>query len=189
MMRIERNENGMAKVFTPYNSDFVAKIKRIGGRRWNGEEKCWEVPETEIETVREYMKAVYGETDQADDSDKVTVKVTFNEEEYAHCDSIFLFGKAIARATGRDSGARVCDDVTVLSGKLTSGGSMRNWRTVAREGTVIKVRNVPKAALAITNDMNVTVEVVEENEVDRAALIAEKEKILARLAEIEKLLA
>lgn len=189
MMRIERNENGMAKVFTPYNSEFVAKIKKIGGRKWNGAEKCWEVPETEIETVREYMMAVYGETDKADDSEKVTVKVTFNEEEYATCESIFLFGKAIARAMGRDSGARVCDDVTVLSGKLTSGGSARNWRTVATEGTVIKVRNVPKAALGLTGEMNVTVEVIEEKELDRAALIAEKEKILARLAEIEKLLA
>ena len=189
MMRIERKENGMAKVFTPYNSDFVAKIKKIGGRKWNSAEKCWEVPETEIDTVREYMMAVYGETDKADDSEKVTVKVTFNESEWAVCDSLFLFGKAIARATGRDSGAKVGDDVTVLSGKLTSGGSARNWQTRAEDGTVIKVRNVPMAALANTNGMNVTVEIIEEKEIDRAALIAEKEKILARLAEIEKLLA
>ena len=39
-MKIEINA-GKANVFTPYNKDFVAKIKQIGGARWNGSARCW----------------------------------------------------------------------------------------------------------------------------------------------------
>lgn len=183
-------DNGMAKVFTPYNKEFIAKIKTIGGARWNSIEKCWTVPETEIDLVRSFMLDVYGETDQVIDTEYVTVKVTFNSEEEARCEGIVLFGKCIAKAFGRDTGAKVSDDVTLLTGSVTSGGSARNWKTIVKEGTVVKVRNVPKSALAIETQYDVTVEEIEDaQEVDKLALIAEKEKLLARLAEIEKLLA
>lgn len=184
-----KTENGVAKVITPYNADFVARIKNIGGRRWNGSEGCWEVPETEVNTVRSFMMDVFGETDMATDDEKVTVKVTFNDMESKRRESIVLFGKTIARAWGRDSGAKVGEDVTLLSGSVTSGGSVKNWTTVVREGTVLKVRNVPRKALEMDTDLDVTVEVMESAEVDRVALIAEREKLLARLAEIDKALA
>lgn len=182
-------ENGMAKVFTPYNTDFVSKIKNIGGRRWDSVERCWMVPETEIGTVREYMQAVFGETDLPDDSEKVTVKVMFNRDTYEYRSGITLFGKEIARAFGRDSGARVGDDVTLISGRVKSGGSMKNWTTDIDHDTVMKIRNVSKAALDLPTNYDVTVEVIEDAEIDRKALEEEKAKLLARLAEIEKLLA
>ena len=182
-------ENGMAKVFTPYNATFVAKIKNIGGRKWNADERCWSVPEAEIETVRQYMMDVYGETDIPDETERVTVKVTFLEDAEALCDSVNLFGKNVARATGRDSGAKVENDVTLIDGKIRSGGSARYWKTIVEKGTIVKVRNVPKSALGIATEYEVEVEEISTPGIDRAALIAEKEKLMARLAEIEKLLA
>lgn len=187
-MKITR-ENGRAKVFTPYNKDFVAKVKSIGGAKWNGAEKCWTIPETEVDIVRGYMMEVYGETDCADDSERVTVKITFADNEEETCEGITMFGKNIARAFGRDTGARLGEDVTLLSGNITSGGSRMNWKTVVEAGTVIKVRNISRNALGIPTDYNVTVEEIREVEIDRAALMDEREKLLARLAEIEKLLA
>lgn len=184
-----KTENGMAKIFTPYNAEFVAKVKQVGGRKWNAAERCWEVPESEVDTVRGYMMDIFGETDLPTEGEKVTVKVTFNSEESKRCGSITLFGKTLARAWGRDTGARVGDDVTLISGVVTSGGSMKNWTTEIREGTVLKVRNVPRAALEQDSDLDVTVEVMETAGIDRAALMEEKEKLLARLAEIENLLA
>lgn len=179
----------MAKVITPYNAEFVAKVKGIGGRKWNAAERCWEVPESEIETVRVYMMDIFGETDLPTEGEKVTVKVTFNSDESKRRESITLFGKTLARAWGRDSGAKVGEDVTLISGKVTSGGSVKNWYTEVEEGTVLKVRNVPRAALEQDTDLDVTVEVMETAGIDRAALMDEKEKLLARLAEIENLLA
>ena len=188
MMQIKTG-NGMAKVITPYNAEFVAKVKGIGGRKWNAAERCWEVPESEIETVRGYMMDIFGETDLPTEGEKVTVKVTFNSDESKRRESITLFGKTLARAWGRDSGAKVGEDVTLISGKVTSGGSVKNWCTEVREGTVLKVRNVPKAALEQDTDLDVSIEVMETAGIDRAALMEEKEKLLARLAEIENLLA
>lgn len=182
-------ENGTAKVFTPYHKMFVENIKNIGGRKWCPSEKCWTVPESEIGTVRKYMQEVFGETDLPDAEGKVTVKVTFTADAIAERGAVVLFGKTIARAIGRDSGARVGDEATLIEGKIDSGGSARNWRTVVEEGTTFTVRNVPRAALEMDTEYDVTTEILEEAKIDRAALEEEKERLLARLAEIEKLLA
>lgn len=186
-MKITTN-NGVANIYTPYNADFVAKIKNIGGRKWNAAEKCWTIPETEIDTARRYMMEVFGETDKADEGERVTARIKFNDEAYAERKGIVIFGKEIARAWGRDSGARAGEDVTIEAGAITSGGSRNNWRTVIEAGTVIKVRNLPEAALDIETKYDIEVERVEEEKIDRPALEQEKEKLLARLAEIEKLL-
>ena len=188
MMQI-KVENGVAKVFTPYNSRFVSLIKNIGGRRWNSSEQCWTVPESEIDTVRKYMMEVYGETDLPDESEKITILVRFNKRVCEGRASVELFGKTVARAFGRDSGAKVGDDVTVIEGKITSGGSRNRWDTIVTEGTVVKIRNISRAALALETEYDITVTEVEDASIDRAALIEEKEKLLVRLAEIEKLLA
>ena len=61
-IKIEVKEN-KAYIYTPYNPEFVRKIKQIGGARWNSSEKAWTVPEDMVEPVREIMMEVYGETD------------------------------------------------------------------------------------------------------------------------------
>lgn len=182
--------NGFADIYTPYNADFVDKIKRIGGRRWNGENRCWTVPETEIDTVRQFMVDVYGESDLPDSSEYVDVRITFENDAYSDYRSgIVMFGKTIARAWGRDSGAKVGDDVTIETGVCTSGGSRANWYTAIKADTVIKIRNLPKKALEKGCDYDVTIEVIKENGINKEALLAEKEKLVLRLSEIEKLLA
>lgn len=181
-------ENGMASVFTPYNREFVDLVKGIGGRKWNADRKCWMVPEAEIEQVRKYMMDVFGETDQMDEDERVTVLITFTEDASADRRGITIFGKTIAKAWDRDSGARVGEDVTFISGNCGSGGSRANWTTTIDKGSKFRVRNVPKAMLASAPSY-VTVEEVADAGIDRTALMQEKEKLLARLAEIEKLLA
>ena len=70
-------KDGRASVFTPFNRDFVAAIRNVGGRKWDGESKCWTVPEESLPQVRQIMMDVYGETDLPDAGGSVTVKVTF----------------------------------------------------------------------------------------------------------------
>ena len=65
MVRINVS-NGMAKVITSYNSEFVAKVRQVGGRKWNAAERCWEVPESEIEVIRGYMMDIFGEEESND---------------------------------------------------------------------------------------------------------------------------
>ena len=187
MMKITAKD-GKAYVSTPYNKDFVTKVKQIGGARWNGSERCWVIPESEISTARAYMREVYGETDLPDEEERVTVDVTFLEMVQDWHDGVTVFGRQLCRAFGRDSGAKVGDGVTLIEGEIGSGGSRANWTTVVHEGAKFRIRNLAKAALQIESDYNIKVEEVKEDGVNKEALRIEREKLLARLAEINALL-
>ena len=67
---------------------------------------------------------------------------------------------------------------------------MKNWRSVVEEGSVVVLSSVPETILdEAALPCGVTMEVIEDDNFEtRSALIDEKEKLLARLAEIEKLL-
>lgn len=179
-------KEGKAYVETPYNKEFVAKIKQIGGARWNGASRSWVVPEAEVDTVRTYMREVYGETDLPDEDERITVEVTFNESAYDR--EITIFGRQICRAFGRDSGARLGDDVTLIEGDIGSGGSRANWNAYIHEGARFRIRNLPCTALSIESPYKVTVVEIQKDGIDREALIAERDKLMARLAEINALL-
>lgn len=179
-------ENGKAKVFTPYNAEFVSRIKLLGGR-WNPSEKCWSVAEFKIDDVRAAMRNIYGQDDQPV-SETVDVELTFSEEFYELCGPVTILGRTIATAWGRDSGARMGDDVMFLEGKPKSGGSVKNWHTVIPAGSIVKLPKLPKTA-TVECDLpyGVTMKILSQD-IDRAALEEEKTKLLARLAEINALL-
>ena len=56
-------KNGTLLIYTPYNAKFVSAIKKIGGAKWDSENKCWTAPEEFVDAVREIMLDVYGYTD------------------------------------------------------------------------------------------------------------------------------
>lgn len=100
MMEIKCS-NGEAHVFTPYNKEFITRIKKIGGARWNSSLSCWIVPENCIGMVREFMQEIYGFSDVSE-NETVNIKVIFNCTVEEKCSSIIMFGKTIARAFDRD---------------------------------------------------------------------------------------
>lgn len=185
-------KDGRASVFTPFNRDFVAAIKsNIGGRKWDADNKCWTVPEESLPQVRQIMMDVYGETDLPDAGGSVTVKLTIKEDLSEYCDGVIRFKKVLALARDRDSGARAGEDVTYLEGKPTSGGSRANWKSIVPEGCVILLRHVPLTVWEQDKDSEYyTAEIVDEGkDVKRKELEEEKARLLARIAEIDKLLA
>ena len=185
-------KDGRASVFTPpFNRDFVAAIRNVGGRKWDGENKCWTVPEESLPQVRQIMMDIYGETDLPGTCGSVTVKVTFKEEYSERRDDVIFFKKVIASARGRDSGARPGDDVTFLEGEPTSGGSMKNWESVVPSGAVVLLRHVPLSVWEQDKDSEyyTAVLVDEGKDVKRKELEEEKARLLARIAEIDKELA
>ena len=183
-IRIEKKD-GKAHVYTPYNRDFVKNIKQIGGAHWTG--SAWSIPEDCIEDARAIMQRVYGETDIAE-AEKVTVEVTALDEIREERASVSIFGKDLARAYGRDSGAKVGDDASLISGDIDSGGSARYWDTVVSKGSIFKLRNVVKSKLDEYDKSLWDVKVIEENKPNKESLNAEREKLLARVNEIDKLL-
>lgn len=184
-MKIEIN-GSKALVYTPYNKEFVSQIKGIGNARWDSAKRAWSVPAECVDQVREIMEAVYGESDISG-CRKVSVRLTFAKRIYGYCEPVTILGKTIAKAWGRDSGARPGDDVVFVSGKPESGGSAKNWTSVVPEGSVVVLHNVPEVKLSEDLPSGVEMEIIESG-ANRAALEAEKARLLARIAEIDNLL-
>lgn len=183
------NKGTQTAVYTPYNSSFVSAVRKIGGAKWDAEGKAWMVPTASLPQVREIMRNIWGEDDQLDTCKRVTVRLTFREICSAECRPVEILGKTVSKAYGRDSGARPGDDVAFEAGGPRSGGSRANWRSVVEEGSVAILRNVPETMLDKAElPEGVTMEIIQDSGIDRAALTEEKEKLLARLAEIEKML-
>jgi len=57
--------------------------------------------------------------------------------------SYWLAGREIAHVAGRDSGARLGTGVVILTGGFFSGGSVKNPKILAKEGTTFELRDVP----------------------------------------------
>jgi hypothetical protein len=187
-VKITNIGSGKVAVESPYNPEFVSKIKKAGGR-WNSSNKTWEVDERSVEAVRAIMREVYGQDDLP--QELVTVKVTVGEDSIDEwCAPVVLFGRTIASAFGRDGGARVGEGVCFEKGGCDSGGSMKNWYTIVSAGSEITIYDVPRLAVEQKlgwKDEYGTFEVVEADD-PLAALKAEKEALLERLAEIEEIL-
>lgn len=187
-MKIEFKD-GIAKVYTPYNPDFVSKIKGVGGAKWNGTEKCWNIPAEAIEVARTIMTDVYGYNDEST-NETVSLKLTFK---YRYCKDrtdVVMFGKILSHAYGRDSGAKVGDDVAYICGGATSGGSAHNWQSIVKEDSVVTLSNVNINVYEREKDSYdeyITVEVIDQK-INCIKLLEEKERLLKRIAEIDKLL-
>ncbi len=183
--------NGAVEVTTPYNPDFVSKIKAMGAQ-WEGTKKVWKVDARAIELVRGVMRDVYGQ----DDSPQilVDVRVTFAKEQEKTQQGITLFGRIIASARSRDGGAELGEDVVLESGKITSGGSRQYWTTIIKQGTTLMLYDLPLAAVENKlgwNDEMGSFEIVDpqpQQNISRQALEEERSALEARIAEINALL-
>lgn len=179
---------GTAYIASPYNPEFVSRIKNCGGR-WDAETRTWKISEQALDDARQIMQDIYGETDQQTAGTTVTLRAEIIDSIWETRKPIVIAGRVVASAFGRDSGARVGDNVAFIAGGPKSGGSVKNWQTCIDAGSIIKVYKVPaaKAREAVENPpYKGMVCVIEQPEtIDRAALEAEREKLLARIAEID----
>ena len=122
-------------VHSPYNPDFPARAKRLGGK-WNAGAKAWTFDTRDEERVRALCRKVYGE-DGSPIAETVTVRVTVNQEWYVYGGGLYLMGRELCYARGRDSGAKLGPGVVLLAGEVLSGGSVKNWRTLARADAAV----------------------------------------------------
>lgn len=179
-------EEGRAAIESPYNPQFVSRIKKMGGK-WDSIRKVWTVDARDVEAVRSVMRDIYGMDDTPADLVSVRVKVT--KRIYGDKGPVTMFGRTVASAYGRDSGARIGDGVVFISGGVASGGSMKHWETVVKTDSEIIVHDIPRAAVEVGLDTceGMEYEIIETppNE-RREQLEKEKSGLLTRLAEIEK---
>ena len=188
-MKIE-TKDGKAYISAPYNPDFVARIKAMGAR-WEASSRCWVVREDAIDAARAAMMAIYGENDETPAAERVTLIVHAVDGADALRGAITLAGKTIAKAFGRDSGAKIGDDVAFITGAPYSAGSAKGWFTVIPADAMFEVYDVArsKAEEAIAHPpKGFEIRIKGGNALDRAALVEERAKLLERIAIIDKIL-
>lgn len=202
--------DGKAYITSPYSAEFVSRIRYMGGK-WDAVSRRWVIPSEALPAVRELLMDIYGETDVAPAEETATVVVEYLHNVSAVRGAVYLGGRTIAKATGRDSGAMIGPGVAFTCGQPQSGGSHLNWMTIIPAGCVVELYRVPlkKAQRLIrsnADEYKITYrreqppESRQESEpqqepepandlqkLDRAALVAEKRRLYKRLSEINRL--
>lgn len=144
---------------SPYHPDLPSRAKKLGGR-WAPHRRAWVFDPRDEEKVRALYRSIYG-TDGDDAVDIVDVRLSVRNKRWtADRGALFACGREIARAWGRDSGAKLGAGVILESGEVRSSGSAKNWMTEAIDA-VFLVRDVPRPAVRCVPE-DVSVEVVDE---------------------------
>lgn len=178
------------RVVCPYNELWAARARQLGGE-WDGAGRAWRFDVRDLDRVRVAAMEHYGSDGVTDDV--VTLRVEFaNNAASKDRASFSVFGRPIARAYGRDSGARPEAGVVFLTGGSRSGGSVKNWCTIIDADTIVLVRDFPRieAERRVAEQPNAGRGILyaiepEAVPVDVDALAAERARLVARLAEID----
>ncbi|MFF0095300.1 hypothetical protein ACFYSF_35960 [Streptomyces canus] len=99
---------------------------------------------------------------------------------------LYEFGRLIATRFGRDEEPRLADGVILIEGGFERSAGSHNYIQLgppSLDGTVVEVRDVPRT-VAVARGL----EIVSEDGPHHEALRAERERLVARIAEIDAIL-
>lgn len=180
----------------PYTAELPSRARALGGR-FNPTTRTWVFDGQDTQRVRALAIDIYGTDGSDNDAPGVTVRVDLcRVGKGTRCleRDLVLVGHRIAHRLGRDSNVRLGEGVVVVEGEFSrSGGSVKNPAVGDLSGIVVEVRDLPRmVAERMMVDYPAAVNLVNANGdatgVDQVALAAERERLLARLAQINALL-
>jgi hypothetical protein len=176
-------DGGRLCLSSPYHPDLPAKARALGGR-FDPATRRWSFDPRDEARVRDLAREVYGTDGQPGDT--VTVRLDLAKSSLGTGrQTIYLAGRQIAHRPGRDAAVRLGEGVIIVDGGFRSrGGSMKYPALAWEDGTVLEVRDLP-AGHADLAGRGVT---LIDQTIDRAALAAERERLTARISEIDQLL-
>lgn len=180
-------ENTKIYVNSEYNKAFISKARYLQGE-W--ESPYWVFPEDNREEVKELLLDTYGEADILEDEEqqKVTVEIDLEiyKDKKGARSELRLDNILLASRQYRDSYVKLADNVMVIQGGFKdSGGSRANPALCPEDNTILRIKNVPLSVYEKVKDED-GIRLV--SEIDVTALKAEKERLLARIAEIDNML-
>lgn len=180
-------DNSTVTVHSPYDPAFPPAARKLGGVWKDG---AWKFAHRDFDRVRELCRTIYGTDGAEPEGVGVTVRVPLDGWDSHHADEFRLAGRRLLWRPSRDERVRYASRVVVVSGDFYgSGGSMRYPEVNAKPGTVIEVRDVPADVAQKMVDEYPTASIVDGGEAFVAALLAERDRLTARIAEIDAALA
>ncbi|MER5973310.1 hypothetical protein ABT112_26890 [Streptomyces sp. NPDC002055] len=176
---------GKTTVRSPYDPNWPSSARALGGR-WSG--GVWVFDSRDEERVRELAREVYGTDGTPDAGGTVTVRISVEDvrgERGGRPATLFRHGRQIATRFGRDEKPRLGDGVVLISGGFQSSAGSHNYLELGPlDDTVVEVRDVPRS-VAVDHELQI---VGEEGRPDHEALRAERERLAARITEIDAIL-
>lgn len=182
-------ENGIIKVTTPYNAEFVRRVKNLHGT-WNDGERAWEVSEDAEQALTNLLNDVFGYSPESDTGE--TVIVQYNAEDLrtvdGRRDSITFAGIEIARRRHRDSEVSLHSSTFVVEGAFDrKGGSMGNPRIEECRGVILQTTLPRQAYDSLSEEIKSKMTVIEQERKDRKKELLEMEaKLMKQLEEVRK---
>ncbi|MEU6628393.1 hypothetical protein ABZ905_08875 [Streptomyces parvus] len=177
-------ENGKTYLRAPFHPDWPQAARDIGGQFPNG---AWVFDARDEDRVRALAREIYGTDGTPDPTGTVTVRTRVSNvrgDRGGRPAVLYEFGRRIASRYSRDEPARLGTGVILVEGGFTPGAGTHSYIELGPlPGTVVEVRDVPRS-VAVDHGLHI----VDDEGPDRAALTAERDRLTARLAEIDALL-
>lgn len=177
---------------TEYSNEFVKGARKLSGK-WTG--RRWKFDIRHEDRVRELLINVYGKDESDAEVECVTVKLDlygYLEEINRNPKDIEMFGRVLACRLNRDSDVKLHNTVIISKGEFYSSGGSRNYPSLSpHEDLELEILDVPKSLyLKALNDEDIApyISLVDGHEKQRQILLDEKESLLSRIKEIDKLL-
>jgi hypothetical protein len=174
--------DGRTTLRTPFNRNLTAQARLIGGR-WDATAKVWRFDARDEERVRDLALDLFGTDGTEDPTDLVTVRVAVRpdpgREGEARCT---VAGRIIAERPGRDEAVRLAPVVVLVAGSFAPYAGSIKYPELGAVDAVLEIRDLPRAA-AIAVGLTI---VEPDGQTPRAALVAERDRLLARLVAIEE---
>jgi hypothetical protein len=160
----------------------VYKIKQLGQAKWDSTLKGWKLSTDYKDEVRKILLDYYG-TDGSFSEKIVNIELLANQEIKMPQKPVLFAGKNIAQAFNRDSGARVGQNVALIGGDISSGGSSKNWETIVEKGSRFKVMHVNEQLLSFENDKLFTYKIIDSNKSQKLSRLRKvsDEELIAEL--------
>lgn len=128
---------GKLHITTPYSEEFIAKIKKVRGAKWDSTNKVWTTPCEEKKVVYKILDDLF--CYKGDQTAYKRFRLKAIDKINAFCGAVCLGGFEVVSAKGRDSGTRWASYVTVICDRSTSGGSIKNWATIILQGCIFEL--------------------------------------------------
>lgn len=172
----------------PFNFGFIKGAKSLAGR-WDSSTGQWTFSKRTENLVRTLCIKWFA-TDGVQSAELVDIHLTFPTGNAAYQGPITAFGRVLATAKGRDSRATIGDGIALIGGRVSGGGSVKNWQTVATPGTTFLILDIPRALLSSELPAHSEFEIVNATgePCSSDALRMERARLLDRIQEINNLL-
>jgi len=168
----------------PFSPDANDDYKRLGGK-WDSDRRAWTFDVRDTDALRKILTEHFG-CDDRGAGQTVTVRVNLTEGYHGNDNEVRLFGRLLAHRRNRDADVVLGSGVILNEGYFSgSGGSMKYPDIGKVDGIILEVRDVPATH---TDLQGAGIEIISEDAPNMDALAAEREALLARLAEIDALL-